>query len=420
MKQYHFFDKIQGVGTLITNSIGLGSTLILPLLFIKYKSALFIYVYLSASLLLTLPITIAELILGRHTKKSIAYIFAKNSKTAAIKWSSVFYALAFIPIVILHTILGGYFLLYCVLSICRITIVIAPATLWGNIANSAFAMFLTPLAMVAIAMATIQYRTARNAVLFYLFMIPFGALFITSTALPSFTKALKSIFLNLQPLSHDELQKAFMLAIFSSATGIGKFVMEGNALRSQNDIPLMGLLTTLSTMVISIMAVVMFTTFAMHTHALGFNIHSLFLEILQAYQTTAISYPITVLMFTALFLGSINSLTSSLETVTKNVIDITKLPPKRALSYVAITAILMALFVRAIIDLNMVAAVTIYCLKAILPLALTVTALFSGWHKYAILTKGFQTNSSCSKWLDIWLFLIQFIIPISAIFIWIL
>jgi len=98
------------------SAVGLGNIWKFPYITGKYGGAAFIIVYLGCVLILGLPIMIAELVIGRHTKKDPVGAFLKMSNGGPWKLVGYFGVLSGFLILSFYSVVGGWTLGYIVKS----------------------------------------------------------------------------------------------------------------------------------------------------------------------------------------------------------------------------------------------------------------------------------------------------------------
>ncbi|HAZ16180.1 MAG TPA: sodium-dependent transporter [Parachlamydiales bacterium] len=445
MKQQreHWGSRIGFVLAAAGSAIGLGSLWKFPFLVGKHGGGLFVLLYIFFTFLISLPIFLAELVIGRHTQRSPIFAYSELSEHSP-HWKLVgwFNVITSFIITSFYCVIGGWCVNYALMSLSHFTVgrsteeirnVFTVMARSGDINIFWFLVFL-------ILNIGIVYGGIRKGIEYWskiltplLFILLFG-LFIYSTTLPGFVDAVKFIFCpDLSLASPSTVLNALGMSFFTISVGLGIIVTYGSYMKSSEDIPKTGLIVASMTVLVSIM-----TTLIIFPIIFTFNFPT---EggpglIFQALPVLFSKLPGTLVLSTLFFILVVfTALTSSIslfEVLVANLMELLSWPRGRSVLISAAGTFVLgipsalagskylfpswtAMYGQGNDFMN-----TLDNLASnwMMPIAALLTTLFLGWNvSRQLIYEEFLKGTSLGYLMKGWFFLIRWIAPIAIILI---
>ena len=116
-RREHFGGRLAIIMAMAGSAIGLGNIWRFPYLAGEHGGAAFIFVYIIASIFLSMPIFLAEAIIGRRSHANTYGAMEKLAPGTKWKWLSILTILAPLIIVSYYSVVGGWSIEYLVKSL---------------------------------------------------------------------------------------------------------------------------------------------------------------------------------------------------------------------------------------------------------------------------------------------------------------
>jgi len=324
MRREHWRSRLGIIFATSGSAIGLGTLWKLPYLVGQGGGGAFIALYLLFTLLLGLPLFIAELGLGKFHQKSVVKIFAEIPSPLSLM--PLFGVLAIIATFLIagwYGVVSGWGINYLIMAL---TDAFAHkttsdfATIFTEFRHSGSLNLLWQAIFVVIT-CMILSRGVRNGIeryskLFFslLFLLVFG-LFIYATTLDGFGQAFAYIvYPDFAKINRETLVAALGLSLFTLSLGQGIMVTYGSYMAKEEDIFQTALIVSLSVVAISILISLMI--FPM-IFTFGFPPESgeglLFITMPYVTEQLPGSMAISTLFFTLLIFAALTSYMGQLE-----------------------------------------------------------------------------------------------------------
>ena len=155
----NFGGRLAVILAMAGSAIGLGNIWRFPYMVGEHGGAVFVIVYVVATLLVSLPVFIAEVMIGRRSHTNALDAFARLSRQHPF-WKGVGYLSILIPLLIAsyYSVIGGWSLDYFFKS-CTLTFVHTPpeevSDLFGTFVSSPWAPVLTHLAFLGVSVLVV-------------------------------------------------------------------------------------------------------------------------------------------------------------------------------------------------------------------------------------------------------------------------
>ena len=159
----HFGSRRAVIYAMAGSAIGLGNIWRFPYMVGEHGGALFVLTYIAATLLISLPVFIAEITLGRRSRTSAFGAMSKMDPPHRKRWRKVGLLSVFIPLLILcyYSVIGGWSVFY-LFKACSFDFVKgAPdtaGTLFGEFISSTW----TPILLHLLFLAACAWIVARG------------------------------------------------------------------------------------------------------------------------------------------------------------------------------------------------------------------------------------------------------------------
>ena len=155
----NFGGRLAVILAMAGSAIGLGNIWRFPYMVGEHGGAVFVIVYVVCTLLVSLPVFIAEVMIGRRSHTNALDAFARLSRQHPF-WKGVGYLSILIPLLIAsyYSVIGGWSLGYFLQS-CTLTFVHTPpeevSDLFGTFVSSPWAPVLTHLAFLGVSVLVV-------------------------------------------------------------------------------------------------------------------------------------------------------------------------------------------------------------------------------------------------------------------------
>jgi NSS family neurotransmitter:Na+ symporter len=314
------------------SAVGLGSIWKFPYIAGMNGGGLFILIYIACVALIALPVLIAEIMLGRHTRQAtvaaVRCVAGKRSAWVIVGWIGV---LGSALILSYYSVVGGWTLHYLVLSGLGggegMTVEAAQARYRGMLASpwitlgshSAF-MIVTTLIVAGGISGGLE---RANRALMPALLLLMGALLIHGVGLPGFKAALGFTFTpRAEAFTASGVLVALGHSFFSLSVGLGAMLTYGSYLSQREDLPLSAFAIAVLDTLISVLAcLVVFPILFSHGLRPDAGPGLIFLSLPIAFGQMPGGSIWALLFFGLLAIAALASAISMLEVVTAHLIE---------------------------------------------------------------------------------------------------
>ncbi len=423
------------------SAIGLGALWQFPYLIGQHGGGLFVLAFILFTVVLGIPVFIAELILGRKAQKGVVGIFRSLAGPQSV-WVCTGWLGFFSAFIILsyYSVVSGWGLNYILLSLTNLYQSKDPETIrsaFGELHRAGgmnlFWHFVFMCLVVCVVIQGVQKGIEKWSRLLTsgLFLILL-ALLIYSLTLSGFTDALSYLFVpKVEQFKASSVLEALGLAFFSLSVGQGIMLTYGSYMRKSEDIPrTVGIVAVMDIFVSLLIAVMIFAiifTFGL-TPGSGPGL------IFESLPVLFSQLPGAILFSTAFFvLFVFTALTSSvafMEVLAANLIDRFELSRRKAVliagGAVFIFGIPSALSGtdwlfpewKQVFGMNFFETFSRLASSWLLPITGLSVALFTGWALPKDIAKDELLEGTIWRWcFPLWHFSIRYLVPVAILLI---
>ena len=436
-KHEHWGTKIGFLLASAGSAIGLGSLWRFPYVVGENGGGAFVLMYIAFSILIALPAFIGELIVGRTSQKSsvLAYEALGSSNWRIVGWLSF---LTSFLILSYYNVVSGWCINYAIMSLShfangkspdQIRDIFTLLTESGDM--SIFWLIVFILMNVGIVYSGVQKGIEKwSKILMPALFILLLLMLSFSISLPGFGKAFSFIFSpDFSKVTGTTVLMALGMSFFTMSIGLGINVTYGSYLSKKESIPQLGILVTIMTTLVSLLAALMIFpiifTYDMSPEGgpgLIFKTMPILFE----------QMPASVLLSTIFFiLVSFAALTSTIamfEVLVANLMEVVDLPRTKSIICIACGLLLMGipaalsnselLFVNWIKIYGQSYFDTLSNITAnwMMPIAGLLSTVFAGWiMQREKLVEGYLHGDTYKATVPVFTVLLQWIIPAAVI-----
>lgn len=433
----HWGSRLGFILAAIGSAVGLGTLWKFPYVVGQNGGGLFVLIYLGCTILIGIPVFVAELLLGRRAQRGAVGIFASLGSS---NWKIVGWLAVIAPLLILsyYHVVAGWGLNYILLTLSQFWEGKSPAqiadvfdVLYRSGDVCVLFQFIFTAIVVGMVYQGVQKGIEKWAKLMTisLFVLLIGLL-AYSVTLDGFPKALRFVFspsvANLKPSG---ILTALGLAFFTLSIGHGVMLTYGSYMRNSSDIPNASLIVGVSDVLISVLAALMIFPIIF---TFGFEPDQHFGLIFKTLPVLFAKLPGTMLISLAFFIlfvfTALTSAIAMLEVMVANSVDLWEWSRKKATlvagGAVFILGVPSALSGRPEMFTNwplmyqgtffdtVDALVSVW----ILPIVALCTAIFAGWRlNKAFIREEFLKGTAYRFLFRPWYFFIRWIVPIAIL-----
>lgn len=434
-KREHWGSKLGFVLAAAGSAIGLGTMWKLPSTMGQNGGGAFILLFLFFTLLIGLPLFIAELLLGRQGQRSVVGVFerfAKNSNFVGFGWLSVGTALLILG---WYCVVAGWGINYLLLSLAdsfenigleevhHKFLVLRDSGGLNLLWQAVFILTNIVIIQQGVSGGIERFAKWFTSGLFVLVI----ALLCYSVTLPAFNEALNYVlYPAFDQLSSDSVLKALSLALFTLSLGHGVMVTYGAYLHKNDDIPKNAVIIASANFVISILIALMIFPMVFSLKLSPQAGEGLIFQTLPyVFAQLPGSVLISLLFFSTLIFAALTSSISMFEVAVATFIDLYQWPRKKAVLVSGIIIFILGLPVslagssgifptwEALFGYSFLDTIDIFTSWALAIIALG-TAIFVGYRlPEATRQEGFNSGSTLGILYKPWLISIRFIVPLA-------
>lgn len=425
----HWTSQFGAFLALSGGAIGLGSLWLFPTALLYCGKSTFVYAYIFFTVILAIPISIGELIAGRHAQRSAVVAFFNYARgSRIIRYSGLICLLVLPPALAFYSSLSGYFLIYALFSLFDIVKSANAQDLWDNCIHSVpcnvFGAWGVIVLTVAIIYSGIKEGIEKwNRILLNLLFFMLIFILIGVSTLPQFSEACKIVLsFDLNEFNNHTLLASAGIALFSMCAGTSGAITYGSYMSVKSDIPKISFCTAFFVSLISILASIMYTTVALSSNVeLTSDLGFVFVVLVEILQKTPFPYIFSFVFFAIFCFAAITSTVSILEIIVSNIMEIFEMSRRKisvliGIFFMIITTPIALSSNPKYFSFNLVSLLAELVSEYLIPLAAIVTVLFIGWKlNKSLLKQEFMQNSIFKNLSNTWLFLIRFVAPIAIL-----
>lgn len=435
----HWSSRLGFILAATGSAVGLGTLWQFPYVTAENGGGLFVLVYLLCTLVIGIPIFMAELILGRKAQRGAVGIFLSFGKHApawkVIGWMGV--ASSFL-IMSYYSVVAGYGLNYILMSLNEFYKGRSPkeiADIYNLLVSSGDISIFWHFVFTCLTVAVV-YPGVRQGIEYWtrfmtigLFVLLLG-LCCYSATLSGFSEAAYYVFYpDASRFKPSGALEALGLSFFTLSLGQGIMLTYGSYMRRSEDIPQTALIIGSTILVVSVMAALMIFpvifTFGLEPQG-GPGLVFKTLPVLFGKLPGALL--ISTLFFVLLVFTAITSSVALVEVVAANLIDLLGWPRKKAVLAVGLSCFICGipsalsgsggLFANWEPMYGKTFFETVKSLVSVwlLPLGGLGVAIFTGWVVDSEVTREEFQSGTVLKWLwRPWLFFVRYVAPLAIL-----
>ncbi|NGX50771.1 MAG: hypothetical protein K1060chlam2_00622 [Chlamydiae bacterium] len=263
----HWASKLGFIMAAAGSAIGLGSLWRFPYMAGENGGGAFVLLYILFTLLIGVPIFIAELILGRNSQRSSIFAFQVLSKESS-NWKMVGWITLLTSFIILsfYCVVSGWCLNYALMSLNQFYLGKSPDqirqvfdTVYASPNLNIFWLFIFILLNVGVVYGGIRKGIERwSRILTPILLLILIAMFLYAATFSGFPKAVKFIFYpDWAKLTTTAVLSALGMAFYTMSISLGIIITYGSYLKSDVNLPKTSFIIAMMTMMVSLMAAMM-------------------------------------------------------------------------------------------------------------------------------------------------------------------
>lgn len=263
----HWGSRIGFIFAAAGSAIGLGSLWLFPYQAGNNGGGAFVLCYLLFTLLIALPLFIAELVIGRKTQRGSIFAYQtlshENSNWKMLGWLnmiSCFIILAF------YSVVAGWCLSYILMSLTQFTEGKSPSeirevfkTLASSASINVFWLFIFMALNVGIVFSGIRKGVEKwSRILMPGLLFILLALFFYACTMPGFSQAARFLFYpDFSKLSPSGILNALGMSFFTASVGLGIILTYGSYMKPDEDLPKTSMVVLTMTALVSMIGSLM-------------------------------------------------------------------------------------------------------------------------------------------------------------------
>lgn len=416
LRHEHWKSQIGAVMTMTAGAVGLGTLLEFPTSMQLYAGTSFFYFYVFFLFFLSIPVSVAESIFGKHSQKSAICSFKKfSNKKSFFYWAGTLPCVLLFLLLSVYSIRGGSFLVYTIMALCKEISSSDAISLYKEVNESSFYSLFGSFLVIFLTACTV-FRGFKEGVekwsnilmpaLFFLLIV---MLFFVSS-FDSFNTAISNMLYPKHVLSDPRIILTSLgLALFSLCAGCGVFITSGSYMRSKESVFQISFFTAILLVSVAFLGYLIFGTIAIY---LNHDIQSGF--VFKSLVSLLKSSPATDLLATIFFSGFSIAVVSStvvmLEVIVANSIEVSNISRKKATLIFSVCSFFLSVCIIFAGHFSIYESLT-KILDVILSILFPVSALlivfFIGWK----VEKDIFKKSFSNEYLfEVWYFLIRYLV----------
>lgn len=405
----------------IGSACGLGNLWRFPYVVGDSGGGAFVLIYVLLALLIGLPLLIAELMLGKSSKKSI--LSALSGINKKFKWVGMFSVLLSMIVFSYYAIISGWvlhFLVQFFIHIPRESFEVQPlfsalmAKNWLQLGLASVHILLTIIVVIKGVQDGLEKWIGAMMPLFTVLLL---LLIFKSLALPASMDALRFLFYpDFSKITWSTLGHALGHVFFTLSVGFGTMVTFGSYLRESEHIPTAGYRVALMDTLLSLLAGLLIFPIALQASNIPLTEPGLLFEALPRFLAQVQGGIIFgFAFFLCLYIAALGASIGLLEVIVSNFVDQTKVSRNKAAWLAGIFGLLLAIF-PTFRDQGMLALVDSILINWLLPLA-ALGMCFIMAHSFKNKEKIFIDSDKIESVIlySHWLFVLKYLAPATIV-----
>ena len=320
----------------IGSACGLGNLWRFPYVVGENGGGAFILIYVFIALAIGAPMLIAELMLGKNSRRSIIVATQQLSHKAgkSFRWAGRFAVILTIVVLSYYAVISGWvlhFMTQFLISIFSPPEIATTKTNFAALMSNGWLQLMLASAHLLITVVVVVKGVQEGierwiSYAMPLFVVLVTVLLIRSFSLPSTPEVLRFLFYpDFSKLTLSSMNHALGHVLFTLSVGFGTMVTFGSYMRDEDHPPTAGFRVTIVDTVISLIAVVMIFPVAFQATNVPLTDPALLFEVLPGY---LLGMPggalFGLVFFVCLYLAALNASIGLLEVVVSNWVDVQK------------------------------------------------------------------------------------------------
>ncbi len=320
----------------IGSACGLGNLWRFPYVVGENGGGAFILLYGLLALAIGAPLLIAELMLGKGTRRSVIVATQQMSAKTAVnfRWVGRLAVMASIVVLSYYSVISGWvlhFLTQFLVSLFSSPEQLTDKTNLAALMSNGWLQLMLASAHILITVVVVVKGVQQGLERWIGYTMPLFAVLVIilvmrSFSLPSTPEVLRFLFYpDFSKLSWDSINHALGHVFFTLSVGFGTMVTFGSYMREEDHVPTAGFRVTIVDTVISLVAVVMIVPVAFQASNVPLTDPALMFEVLPKYLLEIRGGTLFGLAFFAcLYMAALNASIGLLEVVVSNWVDAKK------------------------------------------------------------------------------------------------
>lgn len=339
----------------IGSACGLGNLWRFPYVVGENGGGAFVLLYILLAFAIGAPLLIAELVMGKSSRKSVVLVTQNLSAKAGknFRWVGRFSVLLSLTVLAYYAVISGWvlhFLTQFFVDIFRQGDLIQETSPLNTLMNNGWLQWLLASAHLLIAMVVVVKGVQEGIERWISYMMPLFAalvalLVVRSLSLPSTYEVLRFLFYpDFSKLTYSSLIHATGHMFFTLSLGFGTMVTFGSYIREEDHTPTAGFRVAVVDTIISLVAVLMIFPVAFQASNVPLTDPALLFEVLPRYLGHLRGGQFFgFLFFLCLYMAALNASLGLLEVVVANLTDVyKKISRSKATWYAGLTALALA------------------------------------------------------------------------------
>ena len=441
IQREHWASQFGFVMAAAGSAIGLGSLWRFPYTVGENGGGIFVLLYVLFTLFLALPIFIAELIIGRKSQHSPIFAYAELSKKSR-NWKMIGWLNLITCFLILsfYCVIAGWGLSYVFMSLNQFYLnktTVEIAHIFDLVQQSPglnlFWLFVFILLNIGVVYGGIRKGIEYwSRILMPLLLFILVGLFLYGLTLKGFPEAARFIlYPNWSKFTPATVLEALGTSLFTLSAGLGIVVTYGSYLKPNENIPKTGIIVTVMTLLVSLMAALMIFPIVFTYKFTPEEGSGLFFKIMPVLFSKLPGNLIISTVFFLLFVfTALTSSISLIEVLVANIMELLNWKRARAIFVSALAVFVFGipsalsgskkLFPswEAIYGKSFLGTLDYLCSDWLMPISGLLTTLFIGWVMEKELTRlEFIKGTRLGYLFRIWFFSIRYFVPTAVLLI---
>lgn len=320
----------------IGSACGLGNLWRFPYVVGENGGGAFILIYVFIALAIGAPMLIAELMLGKNSRRSVIVATQQLSQRAGpcFRWAGRFAVILTVVVLSYYSVISGWvlhFMTQFLISLFSPPEIVTAKTNFSALMSNGWLQLMLASAHLLITVVVVVKGVQEGIERWISYAMPLFVVLVTillvrSFSLPSSPEVLRFLFYpDFSKLTLSSMNHALGHVLFTLSVGFGTMVTFGSYMRDEDHPPTAGFRVTIVDTVISLIAVVMIFPVAFQATNVPLTDPALLFEVLPGF---LLGIPggalFGMVFFVCLYLASLNASIGLLEVVVSNWVDVQK------------------------------------------------------------------------------------------------